>query len=91
MGRLEPAAGEFPLMQTRRDVALAFTRGLHTRVRADVLEDDDPIGVVLIDRGIKKKHARARDGQVLGQRLAQIARMRLVWLAGICAKASAAW
>src|SRR5262249_3949020 len=46
MGRLEPAARELAFVQAGRDLALAFARGLHAHVRADVLENDDPIGVV---------------------------------------------
>ena len=60
-------------MQAGGDVALAFARGLHARVRTHVLQNHDPVGIVLVDRGIEMKHARAGDGDVVGQRLAEIA------------------
>src|SRR5262245_13068577 len=66
MGRLEPAAREFAFVQAPRDVALAFARGLHAHIRADVLENDDPIGIVLVDRGVEMKHARPGDSDVVG-------------------------
>src|SRR5262249_3548496 len=73
VGGLEPAAGELAFVQTSGDVTLTFPRGLHADVGSYVLEDDDPVGIVLVDRGVEIEHARARDGKVLGERLAQIA------------------
>jgi len=33
-------------VQVRRDIALALARGLHAHVGPDILENDDPVGVV---------------------------------------------
>src|SRR5262249_57177675 len=71
VGRIEPAAGELAFVQAR-DVAFAFARGLHGHVRAQVLENDDPVGVILVDRRVEIKHARAGDGEICRQRLAHI-------------------
>src|SRR6516165_10340589 len=70
---VEPAAREFAFVQAGRDVALAFARGLHADVRTHVLQNHDPVGVVLVDRGVEMKHTRAGDGDVVGERLAEIA------------------
>ena len=75
MGRLEPAARELAFVQAGCDIALAFAGGLHADVGPHVLEDDDPVGVVLVDRREEVEHARPRDGDVFGQRLAQIAQL----------------
>src|SRR6266446_5772315 len=64
----------FPFVQAR-NVALAFARGLHAHVRTDVLENDDPISVVLVDRRVEMKHARAGDGDIFGQWVAAITQL----------------
>ena len=46
----QPAPGEFALRQACRHLALAEARSLDGDVRAHVLEDDDPVGVVLVER-----------------------------------------
>ena len=66
VGGLEPAAGELAFVQTSGDVALAFPRSLHANVGPHVLEDDNPVGIVLVDLGVEIEHARARDGEILG-------------------------
>ncbi len=82
MRGLEPAAGELALGQVCRQLALALAHRAHRHVGADVLEDDDPVGVVLVDRGEEVEHDRAGDQQVLRQRLAQIAQpLRSGWSA----------
>ena len=71
--RLEPAARQLALGQIGRHAALAFARGLHRDVGADVLEHHDPVGVVLVDRGPQVEHDRAGDQRVLAQRLGHVA------------------
>ena len=91
MRSLEPAAGQFALGQIARNFALAFAHRAHRDVRADIFEDDEPVGVVLIDRGEQIEHRRAGDQHILRQRIGQIAQASarvLVCVGGICTKAS---
>jgi hypothetical protein len=50
---LQPAAGQFALGQIGGNLSLARPRGVHRNVGADVLEDDDPVGVVPVDGGVE--------------------------------------
>src|SRR5262249_13332652 len=75
MRGLEPAAGKLAFGKTGGQLALTVARGWHEFVRADILEHHNEVGVVLIDRGEQVEHTRSGDGQILSERLAQIAQL----------------
>ena len=76
MRGLEPAAGQFALRQVVRNVHLARPRGAHRHVRPDVFQDDDPVGVVLVDRGVEVERAGTDHQRVFGQRIGHVAQPR---------------
>ena len=88
--RLEPAARQFAFRKIGRDFTLAFARCAHRRIGSDILEDDDPIGVVLsisANRLSTLGPATSRScgsGSVRKRSFA----IRLVCVGGICANTS---
>jgi hypothetical protein len=57
----QPAAGQFALGEAVGISTSPGPRRMHRNVRADILENDDPVGVVLVDGGIEVQRQRADD------------------------------
>ena len=92
MRRLQPAARDFALVQIRpAHRARLRARSCTRDVRPDILQDDDPVGVVLIDRGEQVERDRPRDQHVVraADRSGSAASgSALVCVGGICTNAS---
>ena len=64
---------ELALGQIFRHFALSLAHAQDRNVGTDVLEDDDPVGVVLIDRGIKRQRDWAGHQHVVRQQFGHVA------------------
>ena len=56
-----------------RHFALAFADAHYRDIGTDILKDHDPVGVVLIDRGIERHYDRSGDYDIVRQRIGHIA------------------
>src|SRR5712671_2549709 len=73
MRSLEPAACQLALMNIAGKLPLALAYRPYGCIGPDVLERDDPVGVVLVNLGEQVEHRWSGDQQVLRQRIGHIA------------------
>src|SRR5512139_1377530 len=71
MGSLEPASGYFSLGYVRM-LHLPFSRGLNRYIRADILQDDNPIRILLIDLRPEMEGERTFDLHVFRKRIGHV-------------------
>jgi hypothetical protein len=69
---LEPSARQLALGKIARQLAFAFAHRPDRDIGADVLKGDEPVRVVLIDRGEKVEDRWAGDQNICRQRLGEI-------------------
>src|SRR5512139_1619522 len=71
MGSLEPPPGYFSLGYLWA-LHLSLSSRLNRYIRTDIFEDDDPIGILLVNRCPEMERERARDFYVLRKRIGHI-------------------